>query len=212
MLDTTVNFAAIIGVTSLDEMFSVLWDKNAVWLYRQKLSMKFDSESTGKSHDFFNVKQCSKMKQERDPNLFNLLLLLGTKVTVKQHLLTPAAKGACGSLFAPHSGVINCFWHQAELPNTWSLLSVAFWCQINSTALFWSDRSIGQEFWHPHFRSKEKSCSREPQEWPLKELNGVCQRQIRFSQGSPPSSWLIWCVRKLWQLRNYYHFISLFAL
>jgi len=104
------------------------------------------------------------MKQEIDPNLFNLLLPLGTKVTAKQHLPTLAAKGACDSLSAPHSGCIHCFSHQAESPDTRSLLSVAFWCQNNSTVPLWSDSSIGEEFWHPHFRSKDKPCSRDPLE------------------------------------------------
>lgn len=145
MLDTTVIFAAVVGITSLDKMFSVLWAKN-VWLYRENLSTRFDSESTGKPCDFFNITQCSKMKQERDANLFNPLLLLGTKVTAKQRPPTLAAKGACGSLSAPRSGHIKCFSHQAESPSTWSPLSVAFWCQINSTVLLWSDSSIWEEF------------------------------------------------------------------
>lgn len=65
------------------------------------------------------------MKQERDPNLFKLLLPLDTKVT-RQHLLTVADKGTPVILAAPHSGHIKRFSHQAKSPDTWALLSVTF--------------------------------------------------------------------------------------
>lgn len=35
-----------------------------------------------------------------------------------------------------------------RMTDTWSLLSGTFWCQINSTALLWSDSSIREEFLH----------------------------------------------------------------